>query len=272
MGEGKPRHHAKAAIRPLKSAETRSLRKRQLLRSCLAESLEIRRFLSTYTVNSLADDGSGGTDGVMTLRWAIAQASLSSNTDPANTINFDFSSLLAAGVPATITLNGTALELNDQNGTLAINGPTSNPLTIDANGNSGVFVNDAGSTAVINNLTISGGAADMGAGINNSGMLTLCNSTVTGNTASESGGGIGSTTGTLTVSDSSVSNNYAYDGGGICSNSTLNITDATIQNNYAWEGGGIYTSASTTITGSTLSANTALRASTVGAPSLPPQH
>jgi hypothetical protein len=29
--------------------------------------------MSTYTVNSLADDGSGGTGGVVTLRWAIAQ-------------------------------------------------------------------------------------------------------------------------------------------------------------------------------------------------------
>ena len=70
---------------------------------------------------------------MVTLRWAITAADTAGGDQ---TIDFDPS--LTANGPETITLNGNALELNDQNGTLTINGPTGsdgNELTIDANTN-----------------------------------------------------------------------------------------------------------------------------------------
>jgi hypothetical protein len=64
-------------------------------------ALESRALLSTFTVNSMADDGSVGT-----LRWAIGQANASSEAD-----SIAFSSLFNA--PQTINLTAGQLKLFD---------------------------------------------------------------------------------------------------------------------------------------------------------------
>src|ERR1700722_6776471 len=114
------------------------------LAQAILETLESRTLLSTWTVNTLADNGSSGSGLTGPLRWGIAQAD-SAGGDQTIT----FASSLTAGEAETIGLNGTGLELNDTSGTLTIAGPADGSLTIDAQGNSSVFMIDGGSTAEI---------------------------------------------------------------------------------------------------------------------------
>ena len=83
-------------------------RRRRLRPTVLA--LEGRTLLSTFTVNSTADNGSTGT-----LRWAIGQANSDNQAD-----TIVFSSLF--NTPQTITLTGGPLELTDP-ATTTITGP-----------------------------------------------------------------------------------------------------------------------------------------------------
>ena len=81
-------------------------------------------------------------------------------------------------------------------------------------GASRVLHNPEGITAIVEDVTITGGTALNGGGIQNNGTLTLSNSTVTGNAAELFGGGI-LNTGTLNVEASTINNNVAILGGGI---------------------------------------------------------
>jgi hypothetical protein len=65
----------------------------------MLEALEDRWLLSTFTANSLLDDGSVGT-----LRWALSQVD---TTAGANTIAFDPT---VFATPQTINLTGSQLE------------------------------------------------------------------------------------------------------------------------------------------------------------------
>ena len=80
------------------------------------EVLEGRALLSTFTVNSLGDAGSGSGDSG-DLRYCINQANAN---DQANTIVFDST---VFSTPQTITLCGSQLELADTGGTQTITGP-----------------------------------------------------------------------------------------------------------------------------------------------------
>jgi CSLREA domain-containing protein len=108
---------------------------------------------------------------------------------------------------------------------------------VDAAGLDRVFDVGPGATALLADLTITGGAADDdGGGIRNAGALTLLRTTVTGNEArvatSRNGGGIASS-GTLVVTQSTIAANRAVDGGGIDFTGTLSLTNSTIAVNVA---------------------------------------
>ena len=93
--------------------------------------------------------------------------------------------------PQTITLTGTQLELSDTTGTETITGPAAG-VTVSGGGASRVFQVDAGVTASISGLTITGGNAATGNGgglDNDGGTVTLTNCTVSGNSAVSDGGG-----------------------------------------------------------------------------------
>ena len=102
--------------------------------------------LSTFTVDSTADDGGTGT-----LRWALGQADASNQAD-----TIAFSSLFNS--PQTITLTGGTLMLTDT-ATATITGPGASLLTISGNKASGVFAIEGGSAA-ISGMTVTGGQAD----------------------------------------------------------------------------------------------------------------
>ena len=112
-------------------------------------TLEGRQLLSTFTVNSTGDSGSGsGLAG--DLRHCITQA----NSDGGDeTIVFDKT---VFKTPQTITLTGGQLELSNTTGTETIMGPKAG-VTVNAGGNSRVFQVDGGVTASISGLTITGG-------------------------------------------------------------------------------------------------------------------
>jgi hypothetical protein len=192
------------------------------------------------------------------------------SNDSADNALIAFASSLTSGGAATIHLDGSALELNDPSGTLTIDGPVSNSLTIDAGGSSEVFDIGNYSTAAISDLTITGGYGYNGGGINvsgasgnsSNGILTVTDCTITGNSAGRLGGGIYANYSTnLTVIGSTISgNSAASDGGGIFAyGGTVTLENSALLNNEAaGDGGGLnVNNVNATVTDCTISGNTA---------------
>src|SRR5271166_823147 len=110
------------------------------------EPLESRALLSTFTVNSLGDTGTGsGLSG--DLRYVITQVN---QTTGDNTINF--------AVTGTITLNSALPDLSNTTGVTDIEGPGATSLTVARNNAVRVFTVDTGVTATLTGLTTSGGS------------------------------------------------------------------------------------------------------------------
>jgi hypothetical protein len=139
-------------------------------------------------------------------------------------------------------------------------GVNGNGATIDGTDTVRVFeVDGPGGNLTLNNLTVTGGAADIGGGIENpGGTVTLNHSQVTGNTATVAGGGIASATfdpasvARLTLNNSEVTNNRqtlspeesdnALGGGGIINilgTVTLNRSGVDTNTAMGFVGGGI---------------------------------
>ena len=162
-----------------------------------------------------------------------------------------------------------------------------NNIVLSGNIDGGIS-NDTG-TMTVNNCTITGNSAAVGAGIENKvgGNLTVNGSTISGNTATNLGGGgiynVGSLNvnnsvitgnsstqgagillenGSTTINNSTISSNVTQgNGGGIAvNNGTLSLFNSTLSNNTALLGGGISTvlGSMTHLTNSTISGNSAL--------------
>jgi hypothetical protein len=187
-----------------------AVRGRLKLRPRMME-LEGRTLLSTFTVNSTADDGSAGT-----LRWAIAKANASRHAD-----TIVFGSLF--NTPQTITLTRGQLTFSDR-ATTRINGPGENLLTINGNNASRVFNIKPGSAASLSGLTITGGS-------------------VNGN-----GGGVKNDGGRLALHDVIVSGNSAGVGGGLFNSGTTTLADVVISGNTARVGARLFSSRVATLT------------------------
>lgn len=208
--------------------------------------------LQEILVNTTEDEVDGiGVNGI-SLREAIA--------GPGEVIRFD-----PAVFPATITLNGTQLDILRQVSIDASN--IDGGVRIDADGLSGVMKIGSGRTAALRGLTITGGGGPSGSGvtfqgdstgfidqcsihgneggdgggIRNFGALTITNSTISGNTASRNwGGGIyhykgAPVFGFLRIRHSTITGNSAdLAGGGIyTSNDTVEIEDSICADNTA---------------------------------------
>ena len=173
-------------------------------------------------------------------------------------------------VPRTITLEGTSLFI-DGNGTLTINGPGQNVLSISANDLSRVFVIDVAPAVTINDLTIRDGDSNQedpwgGGGIfvntNNSAedqsiqsVINLNNVIITENQGgtgqSGTGGGVncanGGPTTVINIENSVLSKNAATIGGGVnvgrlnglIRSCSLNVNNSIFSENVAAGGAAI---------------------------------
>ena len=132
----------------------------------------------------------------------------------------------------------------------------------------GAFQVDAGTTATLSGLTISGGGGRglfSGSGISNLlyATLTVNNCAILDNFTFGLGGGI-SNLGCLTVESTTIAGNWSVNGGGGIANlGTLTVLDSTIANNFAIDrnggpplgGGGIVNFANLTAVNSTIAYN-----------------
>ncbi len=222
----------------------------------------------TYTVTKTGDTNDGMCDADCSLREAVVAANATAGND---TIAFD---MTVFNVPRTITLSGTEIIIGS-NGTLDINGPGANLLTISGANASRIFATGIGVVATISGVKFTegtgAGAANTGRGgaiYNVSGDLTLNNVIVTGNSGAN-GGGINNAAATggggavLTINNSIISNNTSTSSGGGMQNfstSTVTINNSTFSGNSGGSttgGGGAQFNGTVRITNSTFANNNA---------------
>ncbi len=136
---------------------------------------------------------------------------------------------------------------------------------------SDIFTINDGVNVIIQNLTLTNGAArGSGGAIYNGGNLTLKDCTLSENSAYTLGdttynGGAVYNEGTLTVSGCTFNKNIAGKGGAVYNEGTLTVNNSTFTDNSAigFEGGAVYNEGNLTVTNSTFSANDAESGSAV---------
>lgn len=208
------------------------------------------------------DDAVDETDGLLSLREAIAQA------EKGDRIGFDAS---LAGGDRTIRLKEGQLEIGKP---LTIDAESVGGVTIDAGGKSMVFLiaelpvnfqtiakgRDELAVELIG-LTVTGGDGQNadgkglgGGGIFNAGKLTIMNSVIKGNS-----GGIVNFYANLTLINTVVSGNTCKFGGGVLNgDGNLTVINSTIAGNRAEiSGGGIHNSKTLTLINSIVACNSA---------------
>lgn len=215
----------------------------ELLRQLIHQALATWHVNPHVVVTNLNDSGPGS------LRAAVQ---LADNSVGTTTITF------ANNLAGTIHLTSGQLELSDTFDNTQIVGPGAQVITISGGGATRILQVDAGVTAGISGLTITGGSASLGSGggIEDSGTLTLELSAISGNSAPKGGGGIDVATGaSLALLNSTISNNIANFGGGISEEGTLGASNTTIAGNDAQNGGGIDVSGAATLRNVTIASN-----------------
>ena len=195
--------------------------------------------IAPLVVDTLTDESDGDySAGDLSLREAIELAADETQRPGPDPIVFD-TSLGLDSTPGAILLDqalGELLITSD----VAIWGAGADFLTLDADQQSRVLSVNAGVTATIADLTVTGGNAIIGGGIANYGTLKISNATISANTAANGDGGGIYNAGVLTLAGSTLSENVAEStGGGVHNWGTLTITNTTFSNNSAHDGGGV---------------------------------
>lgn len=201
--------------------------------------LGVAAFADTFTVTKIEDTNDGTCDADCSLREAVAAANAAGSDDV-----IEFSSLF--DTQQTITLSGSEIVLAAA-GSLVIDGPGANLLTISGNNASRILATGPNVVATIDGITFTAGngvgALNNGRGgaiYNAGGTLTITNSVITNNNGANGGGlnnassGSPAVPGTLVISNSVISNNTATGSGGAMQNfstSTVTITNTTISGN-----------------------------------------
>ena len=233
---------------------------------------------ATFAVTRTDDPAPGACDSDCSLREAVLAADAGSGGDM----------IVLPGGHYRLTIPGPGEDAAatgdlDLTRSVLLTGSGARSTIVDASALDRVFDVQPGVTALLADLTVTGGFVDGdGGGIQNSGTLTLLRATVSGNEArmatSRIGGGVESS-GTLVVTQSTIVGNRAHNGGGIDFAGTLSLTNGTITGNVAGgpgssgAGGGIHASAGATLTvnSSTIADNVAFNGSGggggIGAPS-----
>jgi hypothetical protein len=215
--------------------------------------LEDRQLLSTFMVSNTAVNGKGS------LRQAMIKADYSGGD---NTIVFG--SLFNTAQTISIGRN----ELLIANTHLTFKRPKAR-VTVLGGGSNRIFEIAKGASAVISNMTITGGyPSNNGGGISNNGTLTLNNCTVTHCTAhagaSRYGGGLYNM-GTVTLNnctfsyDTVVGDDITGEGGGLYNNKVAIVNNCTFSNDradgFTGYGGAIYSNKPTSVSNITFNNN-----------------
>src|SRR4051812_15920019 len=125
----------------------------------LIHSIEPRRLMSAFTVNTLSDVTNAG-DGLTTLREAIVAANAHSGVD---SISFS-AAVFPVGSLHTIKLTGGQLNVTDTAGATTITGPGASVAAVNGDGKSRVFHIAAGATVSMSGLAIVGGKVNSAGG------------------------------------------------------------------------------------------------------------
>ncbi len=219
---------------------------------------------ATFTVTKTADTSDGMCNEDCSLREAITAANATSDDD---VIEFE-SPLFNSFQIIVLSLSEIVIT---NNGSLTINGPGADKLTIDGNNASRIFSIN-GAVAFIHNLRFTGGngagAANTGragAIYNNGGTATYTNLVITGNTAANGGGTNHANTATTTYINCVISGNSATGAGGGMQNfggSTLTMINSTVSlntsNSTLTGGGAIQANGTLSFTNTTFSGNRAM--------------
>ena len=128
--------------------------------------------------------------------------------------------------------------------------------TINANGQSGIFVIAGANVTLKNLILINGNATLSGGAIESCGNLTIINCEFENNTAVYSGGAIASK-GILSVTNSTFTKNSAGFGGAISAYNSLELYNSSFTQNTATDNGGAAYAYNATVTGATFKNNTA---------------
>lgn len=218
---------------------------------------------ATITVTTTA--GAAGADGGCALREAILNANADTSTEAdcaagtgADDITF------AAGLSGTVTL---ASALPSITGTLTLDGPGEDVLTISGGGAHRPLDVDVGATVSVSGLTVANGSSTTGGGMENDGTLVLDGVSVTGSDADWGGGIVNRADATLVLDTVTITGNTATIAGGIHNEGSLTVRDSTITGNTASGGGGGIVNTGDgglLVTGTTISGNSAGSPSTGG--------
>jgi len=247
------------------------------------ERLEARLVLSTFVVNTIADQVDPAGSKTVSILDAVAQADAQSSG--AVTISFDptvFAKAQTISLSAGLELSNTAVPTSIIGSAAGVT-IAGNGLNVDASVTASMSQLTFSDAKIYNNgkLTFSNGTLTKSpsGGINNQGTLTLQNSTVSGNDGNANnqlGGGLYNA-GTATVSNCTFVGNAATtievpgivsagtirpdlgtditNGGAILNAGTLTLTDSTITGNNADNGGALYNSGTATVSDCTISGN-----------------
>jgi predicted outer membrane repeat protein len=208
--------------------------------SHVAEGLEARTLLSTYTVTTLAASGLGS------LTQAVADANASPGED---TVDF------GPGLRGTITLTDGEIVVTDST---QIRGPGSERITIAGNNQSRLFWMKA--SVVISRLTMADGRADgaaqqgYGGAIYSEDGLVVEDCVFNENSAAQRGGAIWA--GWPVVRGSTFTRNQAPSGGAIAAGEAVIESSILSGNRASQQGGAVWTMGVLTIRDSTVSENT----------------
>jgi hypothetical protein len=260
-------------------------RRSHKFRPARLDALEDRRLLSVGpTIFTVTDTSDLATD-AGSLESAVEQARASPN--PAGSL-IEFSKSVFS-TPQTITLS-TTLEIGGSAGPIMIAGPGASLLTISGNNAVRVFEVDFDATAVLSDMTISGGTTSRhGGGVLNGGTLTILNSVIENNTIDTdpparngvqhdtividraAGGGVFND-GVMTISGCTIGSNELIgsgaNGAGIFNENLMTISHSTITSNTVngpvGEGGGLYNDSVIAISDSAITNNTVIDATGQG--------
>ena len=195
---------------------------------------------STITVNNTTDPATTSGNGFCTLREAINNANVKSDTSGGDCAAGTGTDTINFSVSGTITLGST---LPDIANILTIDGSGHN-VTVSGASLYGILVVNSGATLTLNDLTIADASSTAdssdGGGVTNNGTLTVTNCTFSDNASGWAGGGIFNNlgAGTLTVTNCTFSGNTGTSSGG---GAAIDITGGTgIVTNCTFSGNSAY--------------------------------